>query len=271
MRVSQEQHAVQLADTRELGRWSAESLLPEARLIARCRRAEQQIIEQKKKLRALTAGLGLAEERERRRIATGLHDEIGHTLAMAKLRLGQLPGSEHCNEEARTIRDVDKLLEQAIAATRSLTFELSSPVLYELGFESAIESIGEEMERRHGIRFQFQAEQRPRPLADDVAVVLYRIVRELLNNLMKHAQARNARLWVRRNGDEIRITLEDDGVGFDATETGQGFGPGGGFGLFSIREQLRHIGGRLDIESCPGRGTRAVVVAPLALIEDDLP
>ena len=97
---------------------------------------------------------------------------------------------------------------------------------------------------------------------------LYRIVRELLNNLMKHAQARNARLWVRRNGDEIQITLKDDGVGFDATEAGHGFGPGGGFGLFSIREQLRHIGGRLKIESCPGRGTRAVGEAPLASIED---
>ena len=271
---SLEQYAAQSVATRQLGRsvnahGATELGYERDELVGRRRRAEQQIIEQKKELRALTARLGLAEERERRRIATGLHDEIGHTLALAKFGLGQLLGSDHSSEAARTIRNVDGLLDQAIGATRSLTFELSSPVLYEIGFEAALESIGEEMERRHGIRFQFQAEQGPKPLADDVTVVLYRIVRELLNNVAKHAQARSARLWVHGNGDEIQIALEDDGVGFDATEAGQGFGPGGGFGLFNIREQLHHLGGRLEIESSPGRGTRAVVVAPLASVGDD--
>lgn len=220
-------------------------------------------------LRALTARAGLAEERERHRIATGLHDDLGHTLALAKLRLGRLPGAGHSSEDAQAIRDTDELLDQAIGATRSLTFELGSSVLYELGFEAALENIGEEMARRHGTRFEFQAERRLPLIDDDLTVMLYRIVRELLNNVTKHARARSVRLCVQVTGDEIQINLEDDGVGFDATEAGQGFGPGGGFGLFSIREQLRHLGGRIEIESAPGGGTRVVVVAPLAGIENE--
>lgn len=244
--------------------------LPASKGVTRRRQAEQEAIERKEELRALTASLGLAEERERRRIALGLHDDVGHTLALAKLLLGRSPGSDPSSEAASagTIREVTGLLDQAIGATRSLTFELSSPVLYELGLEAALENLGEEMEHRHGIRFEFQAEKRSRPMADDLTVVLYRILRELFSNVAKHARARRVGLRVRTTADEIHVALEDDGVGFDVSKAGGSFGPGGGFGLLSIRAQLDHLGGRMDLESSPGRGTRAVVVAPLAAIAD---
>jgi signal transduction histidine kinase len=94
-------------------------------------------------------------------------------------------------------------------------------------------------------------------------VLLYRAVRELLLNVVKHAQAHQVEISVGRVGDQIRILVGDDGVGFDVSQADQ-LAPTGGFGLFSIQEGLGHIGGRLEIDSAPGKGTRALLIAPLA-------
>jgi PAS domain S-box-containing protein len=257
------------ATRRVRGAGAEDLLLVACTDITRRHAAEQRIAKHQEELGHLAARLGLAEERERRRIATGLHDEIGHTLALARLRLGQLAASGHSEEDAELIRRVDALLDEAIGATRSLTFELCSPVLYELGLVAAIDSLVDETVRRHGIEIRFGAEQGLGPVDDDVAVVLYRIVRELLHNVVKHARARHARLSLESAGGEIRITLDDDGVGFDATGAGESFDTDGGFGLFSIHQQLNLIGGRLEIDSSTGRGTRAVVVARPSLDEDN--
>ncbi|MEE8583469.1 MAG: ATP-binding protein, partial [Acidobacteriota bacterium] len=163
----------------------------------------------------------------------------------------------------RPLEEIRRLIDQAIGATRSLTFELSPPVLYELGLEAALQSLGERLGRRESIRFHFESDQEPKPLTDDKSVVLYRGGRELLYNIVKHAKANNAWMRVARDGDCIRITVEDDGVGFEACQAAESFTAGGGFGLFSMARQLDHIGGRLEMEPSPGQGTRIVVTAPL--------
>ena len=215
-------------------------------------------------LQELTSELSLAEERERRRIATGLHDQIGQTLAIVQMRLGGLDGSVLDDDGRRQIAELRDLVEQTVGAIRSLTFELSSPLLYELGLEAALQGLAEQVEERHPIVCKFDADSAPKPLSDDASVVLYHVVRELLFNVIKHSEAREARVAVRVSDGRIRITVDDDGVGFDATGFGESFGSSGGFGLFSIRERLTHLGGSLAIESGSGRGTRVVVAAPLA-------
>ena len=213
-------------------------------------------------LRALTSRLALAEERERRRMAEGLHDQIGQLLAMANLRLGTLLDSDS-ETRLRNLTDIRGLLKQALAETRSLTFELSCPVLYRLGLEEALRDLGERLSRQVGIRFRFESDSRPKPLAEDTQITLYRAVQELLFNIAKHAQAENARLEVARVEDLIRITVEDDGLGFDHSRIGDGPTPTGGFGLFGIRERLDHLGGSLEIETDPDRGTRIMASAPV--------
>ncbi len=214
-------------------------------------------------LQKLTSELSLAEERERRRIATGLHDEIGQTLAIVQMRLGGLDDPGLDDDARRQIAELRDLVGRSVGAIRSLTFELSSPLLYELGLEAAIQGLAEQVEERHGIRCRFEGDSEPKPLSDDASVVLYQVVRELLFNVIKHSQAREARVAVRAGEDQIQITVEDDGVGFDATGFGDSFGTSGGFGLFSIHERLTHLGGDLTIESGPGQGTRVVATAPL--------
>jgi PAS domain S-box-containing protein len=219
-------------------------------------------------LRGLAAQVALAEERERERIARGLHDELGQLLALVKVRLGGLRQLTAPGELAERTQEIRELVDQAIRETRSLTFELSSPILKELGLESAIRSLSDRMGTENNIRVHVRTDRRPKPLAHDVGVLLYRAVRELLLNAVKHAQAHQVEISVGRVGDQIRILVGDDGVGFEVPEAGQ-LGPTGGFGLFSIEEGLGHIGGRLEIDSAPGKGTRALLIAPLEVTEHE--
>lgn len=214
-------------------------------------------------LRELAAGAALAEERERRRISMVLHDRVGHGLALAALKLDRLREAVRSGPEARAIDEVQELVTDAIAATRSLTFELSSPLLYELGLGAALEGLAEQAEQRYRIPFDFETDALPAVRAREAQVVLYRAVRELVYNVGQHARARRASVSVQRIGSRLRIGVEDDGVGFEAASPGHRFGPSGGFGLFSIREQLRHLGGLLEVDSAPGEGTRACVIVTL--------
>lgn len=230
-------------------------------------RAEQRLLESRQELRLLYSELALAEERERRRIARGVHDEIGQTLAMVNVRLGELHAEPQA-ADAHALEELRRQVQSAIQASRSLTFELSSALLYEMGLEAALESLAERCDQRHGLRIDFEADPQPRlsdhpAVAEDAAVILYRAVRELLWNVVRHAGAKSARVSVERDGDRVRITVEDDGIGFDPARAGESFGEGGGFGLFSLRQQLTSMGGRLGVHSAPGEGSRVVVVAPV--------
>jgi signal transduction histidine kinase len=207
--------------------------------------------------------LSLAEERLRRRIATDIHDHIGQNLAISKIKLESLAESMSSPELAEALEEIHNLVAQAIGSTRSLTFELSPPVLYELGFEAAVEWLVRQMRERHGLSTEFKGDGKAKPLDNDVRVLLFQAVRELLVNVAKHAKAHNVEVSTRRVGDEIRVNVEDDGVGFDISKIGTHGYKTDGFGLFSIRERLGHIGGHLNVESKPGHGTRVTLVAPI--------
>ena len=227
----------------------------------RCSRAERELAERNAELRHLALALPLDVESERKRIARGLHDQVGNALAMARIRLADLRHGA-AGESLAALEDVERLTATAMQEIRSLTFELSSPVLYELGLEAALKSLGKRLCERHELGFHFVSDDRPKPLPEDHQVILYRIIEELLVNVVKHAWADNARIAVERLDDRIRIAVEDDGVGVEPGGRAAP-GPEGGFGLFGVRQRLAHIGGRLEIEAAFPSGTRAVVSAPL--------
>ena len=222
--------------------------------------AEGKLLAYRDQLRSLTSQLVLAEEKERRRIANDLHDQIGQNLATVRMKLGQVSSerSECCLDE------VQHLLEQIVADTRSLTFDLSPPILYELGLESAIEWLTERIQVQFGVQGTFVDDEEPKPLRDDVRVLLFQATRELLNNVARHAQAQNVYVSISRDGANLRIEIEDDGVGFDSSTATAILNPtNGNFGLFSVRERMDQLRGRFRLRSQPGRGTTATLVAPL--------
>jgi len=225
--------------------------------------ADQKLLEYQEQLRSLASELSLAEEQERHNIAIGLHDQIGQTLSVLNMKLHSLRESITASDCAEQIDAIQEGLKQVIADTRSLTFELSPPILYELGLEAALEWLGEQFHRQHGLAWQFEDDGRPKPLGKDVKIVLFRSVRELLINVIKHARTDTVRVGVCRINGTIRIEVRDQGIGFDLHETNSRAVKKYGFGLFNIRERLRHLGGNLDIDTRPGHGTRITIVAPL--------
>jgi PAS domain S-box-containing protein len=231
--------------------------------IAERKRAEKKLLISQNQLRSLASELSLAEERLRRKIATDVHDHVGQNLAISKIKLESLRESTSSRPLVKSLDEIRELVAQTIESTRTLTFELSPPVLYELGFEAAVEWLVRQTRQRHKLSAEFKDDGRPKPLDDNIRVLLFQAVRELLVNVAKHAQAASVKVSTRRAGDRIRISVEDDGVGIDTSEISSRSRTAGGFGLFSIRERLGHIGGSLKVSSRKGRGTRVTLVAPL--------
>jgi signal transduction histidine kinase len=144
-----------------------------------------------------------------------------------------------------------------------LTFDLSPPILYQLGFEAALEWLTEQTSEQYGIMVAFEDDEQEKELSDDIKILLFQAVRELLTNVVKHARAQNAKVSIQRDNSHIRICVEDNGVGFTTSSRDVSKAANEGFGLFSIGERLDHLGGQFEIESKPSHGTRATLVAPL--------
>jgi PAS domain S-box-containing protein len=227
------------------------------------KKAEEDIRTYQEQLQSLASELSLTEERERRRLGTDLHDHIGQALAISKIKLGVLQKSITAEKQARSLSEVRELIDQMIQDTRSLTFELSLPVLYELGFEAAVDWFARQVRSQHGLKVDVQKAMLPIPMDDEIKVLLFRSVRELMLNIVKHAQARNARVTISRENDEVSIAVEDDGVGIKDQRQDSKLKSNGGFGLFSIRERLRYLGGQVQVEPGRARGTRITLVVPL--------
>ena len=230
--------------------------------ITRRKKDEEELLAYQEQLRAFTSELSLTEERERRRIATDLHDHIGQILAITKIRLGALRDACLAMTPGSDIDEIRSLVEQAIGYTKSLTFELSPPILYELGLPAAVEWFCEKMQKEHGITFDCRDDGRDKPLALDVNILLFQALRELLINVIKHAHAERVTVELQRDGEAVKIIVSDNGVGFDHAMDGKG-GRSSTFGLFSVRERLKHFGGHYEITSQPGQGTTIVMIAPL--------
>jgi PAS domain S-box-containing protein len=210
-------------------------------------------------LKSLATQLSLAEEKERRRIATELHDNVGQILAAAKMKLAAQQGKLCTNEIEKNVAEAKRLCERAIVFTRSLTFQLSPPVLYELGLEPAVEWLAQTLKDQHGIRVDFSSDQKPKPLDDDIRVLLFQSIRELCNNVVRHAGAHKMKVSITREAEDIRVVVEDNGDGFDVSARGES----DGFGLFNIRERLTSVGGTFALSSSPGQGTSISITAPL--------
>jgi PAS domain S-box-containing protein len=228
------------------------------------KRAERRILDDQDQLRALTAELLMVEERERRKIAGELHDSVGQILAFLKIELGDLQNSGLPKESVSTIRHLREQVEWAIKQTRTLTFEMSPPELYTLGLGPALEELAHRFSEERGLACYVDARDDSYPLNDQVKILLYRSVRELLINAAKHAGAESMQIIINRAGDNIEIVLEDNGIGFDTScldWTKRSKTPG--FGLFSISERLKQMGGKFDINSRKGKGTKIILLAPL--------
>lgn len=230
----------------------------EAALLA----SERALLEQQERLRSAAFDAAVVQARERRQIAVDLHDSIGQSLALAAIKLSSVREAAEGAPRA-VIDEVVELLAQTVVDSRDLVFALSPPMLYDLGLGAALSWLVEELAKKHGMDITLVDEHaNAGGLDETTAVVLFRAIRELLMNVRKHAGSLKAGLSLRDVSEHLEVVVEDAGAGFDPAE--KTFAQhGGGFGLFSLREQISRIGGTVELTSSKGRGTRAQVRVPL--------
>jgi PAS domain S-box-containing protein len=211
-------------------------------------------------LRRLASGLVMAEERERKRLAGVLHDDIAQTLAAVRMRLDMIEGIPP--EHERIVKEAKALLVESLQEARALMTEVGNPLLFELGLKAACESLADRLMRRHPVRINCNIRDTFKDLSADVKAILYRLILELLHNVVKHSKAKNADVRVAAENGYCRVEVADDGLGFDPRILGAPTLEGG-FGLYSIRERLLAMGGSLRIESSPGTGSVVTAILPL--------
>jgi PAS domain S-box-containing protein len=227
------------------------------------KKAVENILRYQEQLKSLTSQLTLTEEKERYRIATAIHDQIGQYLAVSRIKLTEILQTATA-EAKKNLEQIDEWLNHAMEESHSLTFDLSSPILHELGIERAIAAwLEDEVQEKHKIKTEFQTDGLVKVLDKDICVLLFRNVKELLFNTVKHAHAKHVKVSIRKKNNNIQIKVEDDGVGFNPDEVAATAAINTKFGLFSIRERLEHFGGNIEIDSAPGKGSRITLIAPL--------
>jgi signal transduction histidine kinase len=233
--------------------------------ITQLRLQQERIRLDQERIADLTEELLMAEERERRRIAVDLHDSVGQILAFSKREIGAAQKTAPASL-AQNLELIKNHITNAIKHTRDLTFDLSPQTLYSFGLEAALEELSEKFSEEHGLACSYEADDESKPLTEELTILLYRCVRELLINIAKHAKANNVHIYIKRMNAEIEIIVADDGQGFDPATLNSTMNKKK-FGLVSIRERIRHIGGRFQLQSTKGKGARAILTAPLTFAD----
>lgn len=235
----------------------------------------QQLRMRSEQLHAVASALTVAEQRERERISQVLHDDLQQLLHAAQMRVRMLASEldrAQANEEVRqNVQELTWLTDQALTITRSLTVELSPPVLADEGIADALAWLAGHMERTYGLRVDVTVEGNVRLANDDLRELTFQMVRELLFNVVKHADVDAAHLKLQRQGARCIIKVEDAGKGFDASILCDRNANAAGYGLSSIRERLQLFDGRFSIDTAPGAGVRVTLSVPARVADESKP
>ena len=211
----------------------------------------------------MASQLTLAEEQERRRIAANLHDDVGQNLAITRLQLASVIHGLDDADRKEQLDEISSMLQKATRDTRQLIFELSSPTMHELGLAAAInEWTGEQLKRTQGLEFTLADKLVGNELDEDQRAILFRNTRELVTNTIKHARAKKLTVTLEKVDQKIRVTVKDDGIGFDPQRIVGGVNLEGGFGVFSVEERMKDLGGKLVINSQPNQGCTMTMSLP---------
>ena len=232
-------------------------LIGVARDITERKRAEEE-------LRRLPLRIIEAQEAERLRVARELHDSVNQLIASAKMRLRKVEdGVVSLNPAAREIlARCGRLLVQALEENRRIAHNLRPSDLDEFGLAAASRNFCKELQSRTKLMVKYNIARIGQRLAPVLELNLFRIMQEAVNNIEKHAHAREVRLRIAFHGDSIILRIQDDGRGFDSKRGKAGKGKWRGIGLTNMRERAEFLGGTCTVESAPKRGTTITVRVP---------
>jgi signal transduction histidine kinase len=190
-------------------------------------------------------------------------------LAIARMKLGVLGRKMEDDEAGQIIKDLVRDNEESIRVIRETINELSPPALHRLGLDAALEALAERFTREHGIQFRVKSGSRSRPAYErELKVIAFRVVRELMFNIVKHSQARSATITLTHRRKGLTIEVADDGIGFDMAESrvleGKALNlQSDRFGLLNVREAVTYLGGEFAVRSEKSVGTHVKVWIPV--------
>lgn len=203
-----------------------------------------------------------AEERERERIAGELHDRVGQSLLLAKMKLDELADKISSVSLRTSAEEACTLLEHSIKDIRSLTFKMRPPILDTAGIETALEWLCTSVSNDYDLKIEFENDNQPKSLPAELRYSLYQAVRELLLNVVKHARTGKAQLLLKTEKRSLVVQVMDNGVGFNYPEAIMKLVNNGGYGLYNVKQRVEQMGGRFDVESARGKGTKVVLEVP---------
>ena len=215
------------------------------------------------RIKKVSLEMSWAEERERERIAGELHDQVGQSLLLAKMKLDALPEKIKSDSLHKYAGDISSLLQTSIHDIRALTFRMRPPFLETSGIDASLEWLCSSISRDYPLRIDFEDDESPKPLPLEVGYSLYQAVRELLLNIVKHAGVENAQLSVRTDNKMLMIRVKDNGVGFNLSDLGLTGLNNFSYGLYNVQQRIENIGGKFAVESEPGKGTTVTLMVPL--------
>ena len=218
-----------------------------------------QLQQRARQLQRLTLEASQTEDRERKRMAEILHDDLQQIIAGAKFHLSLLRNRVKYDASLQAIAaQIDGMLKDAIEKSRGLSHELSPAILYHGDFTETLGWLASQMQAKHGLVVHVHAYGPSHVQSDAIKTFLYKTAQELLFNVVKHARVKEARIRVRRRGPCVCLSVSDRGRGFDPQELRET----AGFGLLSIRERIELLGGRMKIRSAEGKGSTFFIVVP---------
>lgn len=233
---------------------------------------EEQVVKRTTQVRELAKALTLAEQRERQYLSKILHDDLQQILFSAKMRFDLLEYDikNASPDVMEHVSEIKRLTEKALHTSRILAIEFNPPILKEEGLDAALKWLAHHMQTQHNLEVPVSITGNFRIIPEEERLLLIHFVRELLTNVSKHAHTAQVQLTVKQLNNDLVITVEDNGVGFDVEAVRKKQKENKHFGIFRIEERLHLIGGRLEIQSQPGKGTITRIIVPLPIIEDAL-
>ncbi len=217
----------------------------------------REVAQAREELHRLSARLVAAQEEERRNLSRELHDEIGQSMSALLVEMGTLdsvlpPGNSTVHAQLQRVKG---LAEANVGVVRNMALLLRPSMLDDLGLVPALKWHAREVARRTGMKVRVDADDVSDALPDDYRTCIYRVVQEALHNAMRHAHATCARITVIQEQQQIRVTIQDDGHGFQPRLEK-------GMGILGMEERVRHLGGEFQIESKPGHGATVSSYCP---------
>jgi len=222
------------------------------------------LVRYQSKLKQLSIELSKSEESQKRHLASRLHEGVGQELFVAQLKLNELEKALDDPEHQHQLDEIREQILRSIKEVKGVTYDLSPPVLYDLGLKEAVQSLAKSIESKYHLPVKVRFSGPLGSINDEIKIITYRVMKEIVQNTVKHARAGFVDIIINNDNNTLNVDVTDNGGGFDAEGMIVSQYTSDGFGLFDVREKINHLGGQLTIRSTPGSGTRISLNIPVS-------